>query len=345
MSNEIVSVQKHSEPQELSVQDVRQQINLIQSLMKDAMKVDEHYGIIPGCKKPSLLKPGAEKLSMMFRLSPTYDVRQTEMQNGHRDYYVVATLTHAPTGRVMGQGVGSCSTMESKYRYRGEGRMCPECGAQSIIKGRDEFGGGWLCFAKKGGCGKKFKDGDESIEKQDGGKVENPDIADQYNTVLKMAKKRAHVDAVLTVTAASDIFTQDVEDMPAPKEVKTVAQPVKRTETTVKDTAANKKFAEGAKMAESHVEETMHTDNVEPEPEKEGTESLHVTGIIEDVDVKEGNKNGKKWKRYGIKIDGQFYGTFDTEVGDAAVSMKGQEVGLNYIVDGKYKTATEVFAL
>ncbi|EMO26260.1 hypothetical protein LEP1GSC170_1225 [Leptospira interrogans serovar Bataviae str. HAI135] len=27
-----------------------------------------------------------------------------------------------------------------------------------------------------------------------------------------MAKKRAHVDAVLTVTAASDLFTQDVED-------------------------------------------------------------------------------------------------------------------------------------
>jgi hypothetical protein len=29
-----------------------------------------------------------------------------------------------------------------------------------------------------------------------------------------MAKKRAMVDATLTVTAASDIFTQDVEDMP-----------------------------------------------------------------------------------------------------------------------------------
>ena len=35
---------------------------------------------------------------------------------------------------------------------------------------------------------------------------------DQYNTVLKMAKKRSHVDAILTATAASDIFTQDIED-------------------------------------------------------------------------------------------------------------------------------------
>jgi hypothetical protein len=44
------------------------------------------------------------------------------------------------------------------------------------------------------------------------GKVENPDIADQYNTVLKMAKKRSVVDATLTVTAASDVFEQDLDE-------------------------------------------------------------------------------------------------------------------------------------
>ena len=41
-----------------------------------------------------------------------------------------------------------------------------------------------------------------------------PEDAD--NTILKMAKKRALIDAVLTVTAASDIFAQDVEDLPDP---------------------------------------------------------------------------------------------------------------------------------
>lgn len=45
-------------------------------------------------------------------------------------------------------------------------------------------------------------------------KKENPNIADTWNTVLKMAKKRAFVDAVKSTTAASDIFTQDIEDMP-----------------------------------------------------------------------------------------------------------------------------------
>ncbi len=46
-------------------------------------------------------------------------------------------------------------------------------------------------------------------------KLENDNPADDYNTVLKMAKKRALVDAVLTATAASDIFTQDLEDITA----------------------------------------------------------------------------------------------------------------------------------
>ena len=45
-----------------------------------------------------------------------------------------------------------------------------------------------------------------------GQRVEFDNPADYYNTVLKMAKKRAHVDAILTATAASDCFTQDVED-------------------------------------------------------------------------------------------------------------------------------------
>ena len=70
-----------------------------------------------------------------------------------------------------------------------------------------------MCWAKKGGCGTKFKDGDASIEQQKVGRIENEDIADVWNTVKKMAKKRAHVDVTLTVTAASDIFTQDIEDM------------------------------------------------------------------------------------------------------------------------------------
>ena len=38
-------------------------------------------------------------------------------------------------------------------------------------------------------------------------------FANRINTVLKMSKKRAYVDAILTATCASSVFTQDIEDI------------------------------------------------------------------------------------------------------------------------------------
>jgi hypothetical protein len=88
-----------------------------------------------------------------------------------------------------------------------------------IIKGKAEFGGGWLCWAKKGGCGAKWPDGAPEIEQQQVGDVANPDPYDLENTLVKMAKKRAHIDAALTGTASSDLFTQDLEEQgPSEKE-------------------------------------------------------------------------------------------------------------------------------
>ena len=34
--------------------------------------------------------------------------------------------------------------------------LCPVCGKDAIIQGKPEYGGGWVCFSKKGGCGAKF---------------------------------------------------------------------------------------------------------------------------------------------------------------------------------------------
>lgn len=154
--------------------EVRQQVNQIQYLMRDVLQEGQHYGTIKGCgNKPTLLQPGAEKIAYMFQLVPSYEVRRTDIGRDHREYEITCTLKHRGSGEVMGYGLGECSTMESKYRYR------------------------WVGY------------GDERRRE------ENPDIADTWNTVLKMAKKRAFVDAVKSTTAASDIFTQDVEDMPA----------------------------------------------------------------------------------------------------------------------------------
>ncbi len=198
---------------ELSVEQVLGQMEKIQKVMQLAMKKDEHYGVIPGTgQKPTLLKAGAEKLCLMFRFDPEYAI-STVADGDHLTILSTCTLYHIPTGTRVGSGMGSCSTKESKYAYRKAQRVCPSCGSEAIIKGKAQYGGGWLCFAKRGGCGAKFADGDREIEDQETGRADNPDKADQYNTVLKMANKRSLVAAVLNATAASDIFTQDLEDL------------------------------------------------------------------------------------------------------------------------------------
>lgn len=219
--NELTAIPQTAIPQNgtctqemvLSPSSIREQVNLIQKVMIDVMKNGEHYGVIPGCgTKKVLLKAGAEKLSLTFKLSSHFRIDVSELQNGHREYMVTTTITHIPTGLVYGEGVGSCSTMESKFRYRNATLACPSCSKSSIIKGKEEYGGGYVCYKAKGGCGAKFSSTDERIIGQQIGKTENDNIADTYNTVLKIAKKRSQVDAVLTVTAASDIFTQDLEE-------------------------------------------------------------------------------------------------------------------------------------
>lgn len=206
------AIQRHEE-HELSVDDLVKRVGKVQEVAKRVMQKDLHFGNIPGVAKPTLLKPGAEILCLTFRLAPVFSIDEISLGEGHRDYRVKCTLVHAPTGMHMGDGHGSCSTKESKYAWRQGERKCPTCGKATIIKGKEQYGGGWLCFSKKGGCGAKFAAGDQAIEGQQTGRVANEDIADTYNTCLKMACKRALVAAVLIVTGASALFTQDVEDM------------------------------------------------------------------------------------------------------------------------------------
>lgn len=199
----------------VSIPEMKQQVNLIQHIMRDVMRDGEHFGVIPGCgDKPALLKPGAEKLMLTFRLSNDVDTEMMDMGNGHREYRIKVTL-YSPTGQRLGTGVGSCSTMEGKYRFR---TGPTELTAKEVPKGywdirkenptkaQEQIGG-------RGFSAKKGPDGRWMIAVQ-GEKVEHDNPADYYNTVLKMAKKRALVDAVLTSTAASDIFTQDIEEDP-----------------------------------------------------------------------------------------------------------------------------------
>ena len=40
-------------------------------------------------------------------------------------------------------------------------------------------------------------------------------MVNSLNTVLKMARKRSYVDAILSATGSSRIFTQDIEELAA----------------------------------------------------------------------------------------------------------------------------------
>jgi hypothetical protein len=43
-------------------------LDVIREAMHDAMREGVDYGVIPGTGKPTLLKPGAEKLGVLFQL-------------------------------------------------------------------------------------------------------------------------------------------------------------------------------------------------------------------------------------------------------------------------------------
>ena len=188
MSNEIVI----QEPKALTAGEIRAHVNRVQEVMQAVMRKETHYGVIPGSKKPSLYKPGAEVLCATFRIAPSYRVE--DMSNGDSiRYRITAVGTHQTSGVVLGEGIGECSSNEEKYKWRGA--ICPE-----------EFEGTPPDRRRV-----KFSKYMGKVEKKQQVRTEPADIA---NTVLKMAAKRAQVAMTLNVTAASDCFTQDIEDLP-----------------------------------------------------------------------------------------------------------------------------------
>jgi hypothetical protein len=202
----------------LSVEQAAQRFNTVVEFVRTVMREGIDYGRIPGTDKPTLLKPGAEKLCTLFGLSCRFDlVRFVEDWDGSQHegepffYYLYrCQLWRGET--ILSEGDGSCNSFEQKYRYRDAQRRCPSCGLAAIIKGKEEYGGGWLCFKKKGGCGMKFADEDAEITSQPVGRVANENNADQGNTIQKMAQKRALICATLLAVNGSEFFTQDGED-------------------------------------------------------------------------------------------------------------------------------------
>lgn len=149
----------------ISLEEVENRIHMLDQFIKKHMKKGEDYGEIPGISKPTLLKPGAEKLCDVYGFSKMVEVksRVEDWEKGFFHYEVEVTLINKKNNILEAQGVGSCNSKERKYRYQD---------SYTIV-----------------------------------------------NTILKMAKKRALIDAVLSATRSSGIFTQDVEDMELQEEI------------------------------------------------------------------------------------------------------------------------------
>ena len=139
------------------VQATMAKIRQFQQIIRQSFVEGHDYGVIPNTDKPTLLKPGAEKILMLLGLRSEFDIVDStrDFEKGFFEYQIRCRLLHGDM--IITEGLGAANTREAKYRKL------------------------------------------------------DPFTLD--NTVLKMAKKRALVDAALLVGSLSDIFTQDIEDM------------------------------------------------------------------------------------------------------------------------------------
>lgn len=140
------------------VQATMAKIRQFQQVIRQSFVEGHDYGVIPNTDKPTLLKPGAEKILMLLGLRSEFDIVDStrDFEKGFFEYQIRCRLLHHGDV-IITEGLGAANTRETKYRKL------------------------------------------------------DPFTLD--NTVLKMAKKRALVDAALLVGSLSDIFTQDIEDM------------------------------------------------------------------------------------------------------------------------------------
>jgi hypothetical protein len=310
----------------ISIEELIGQVQLIQQAMKAVMREGEHYGVIPGTGrknpetgkeegKPTLLKPGAEKLCFLFRLAPSYETIETDLPGGHKSFQVRCRLHHITSGALVSEGVGICTTLEGKYRYRKE--VLKDENDQPVLVP----GNYWKDRNPEKIGGRQF-----SVTKQDGKwyvahKVEHDNPADYHNTVVKMACKRALVAATLNATAASDIFTQDLED--TPEEIREEAPRQERQETRKEPPPARRK-----------PEPVKATEPKQTEPEPPAQEQQQPNGGVANgnsstlqgvvTQCRPSEFDGKKY--YWAEIKGRAVFTPEQKLGEDLFAAEGQEI-------------------
>ena len=281
--------------------EIRAQVNRIQEVMQAVMKSGIHFGVIPGAgDKPTLFKPGAEKIFATFRIAVDPVVEsETRLPD---EYSVRIKAVATCNGRELGSAMGEASSNEEKYRWR------------------------------KALCQEEYDEATEDMRrmafKRYQGKINRVPqlrvhVADISNTILKMAVKRAEVALCLQVTGASDVFAQDIEDLPP---------------GMVHDESAPPPPTMPKRKSKKPPKPTKGDNAPSPAPPEDlelGIES-ELIGVIKSVAERE-TKTGKI--RYGVCIttdDGEKWAnTFDKKLYDDSESIKGQ-AGILHVKTTQY---------
>ena len=173
----------------LPVKEIKDRVADMQRVMRDLMRPNTHYGIIPGCKKPSLWKPGAEILAMAFGICIDIEVVHADVTPEEVTYRVRAT-GKTRGGAFLGSAEGECSTYEKKYRWRAPVHPKEFDAHPDHLKRITYDATGLEVY---------------QVRQEPG---------DLRNTFIQMGSKRALVQMIRAVCGASDVFIPEPEDDP-----------------------------------------------------------------------------------------------------------------------------------
>lgn len=162
-------------------------IRLLQGMVKDLLKRGVDYGRTPGTQSDNLWDPGASQIIGAFgaRIGPR---RILKLEDTDEKIAVVleAPLISRSTGDEVAAGIGAASTLETKYKYRWVNDPL-EWGydAETIKTLKHKIQSGKTLY-----------------------RIPNPEHSDLLNTIVKMASKRAEVDAAQTLPGVASVLRQ-----------------------------------------------------------------------------------------------------------------------------------------
>jgi hypothetical protein len=99
-----------------AVQQTMQKISSFQAVVKSTLKDGHDYGTIPGTgSKPTLLKPGAEKILMLMGLTSEYEIvtKVEDYETGFFAYTIRCLILRQ--GMKITEGLGHANTREKRY--------------------------------------------------------------------------------------------------------------------------------------------------------------------------------------------------------------------------------------